>query len=47
VTGKASHSVGFTEFDENVPMIDKAVIDPGWNTEVSNKLPSASKGLEI
>ena len=47
VAGKASHSVGFPEFDENVPMIDKAVIDPGWDKVVSNKMPSASKGLGL
>lgn len=46
MAGKASHPVGFHEFDENVPMIDKAVIDPGWK-EVSDHLPSTSKDKPV
>lgn len=47
MAGKASHPVAFPEFDENVPMIDKAVIDPGWKKEVSNYLPSTSKDKPV
>jgi len=42
--GKASHPVGFLEFDESVPMVDKAVVDLGGKKEVSNQQPSTSKG---
>ncbi|ONK79186.1 uncharacterized protein A4U43_C01F3800 [Asparagus officinalis] len=40
---KASESVGFPDVDENVPMVDKAVIDSGWKEQVSQQ-PSISKG---
>ncbi|THU44790.1 hypothetical protein C4D60_Mb02t11070 [Musa balbisiana] len=39
----ASFSSGFPEYDEYVPMVDKAV-DGGWKKEVSNKRLYASKG---
>ncbi|THU63410.1 hypothetical protein C4D60_Mb01t15460 [Musa balbisiana] len=39
----ASFSSGFPEYDEYVPMVDKAV-DGGWKKEVSNKRLSTSKG---
>ncbi|CAL9063652.1 unnamed protein product [Musa banksii] len=39
----ASFSSGFPQYDEYVPMVDKAV-DGGWKKEVSNKRLSTSKG---
>ncbi|CAL9201495.1 unnamed protein product [Musa hybrid cultivar] len=39
----ASFSSGFPEYDEYVPMVDKAV-DGGWKKEISNKRLYASKG---
>lgn len=45
--GEASNPVGFLEFDESVPMVDKTVVDFGGKKEVSNKQPSTSKGLEV
>lgn len=47
VHGEASNPVGFLEFDESVPMVDKTVVDFGGKKEVSNKQPSTSKGLEV
>ncbi|KAM0932884.1 putative CRAL-TRIO lipid binding domain, CRAL/TRIO domain, CRAL/TRIO domain superfamily [Dioscorea sansibarensis] len=41
--GKIGYSVGFTEFDECVPMVDKAV-DAGWRKEDSNQRLPTSKG---
>ncbi|KAH7658795.1 Phosphatidylinositol transfer protein SEC14 and related proteins protein [Dioscorea alata] len=41
--GKIGYSVGFSEFDECVPMVDKAV-DAGWRKEDSNQRLATSKG---
>lgn len=41
--GKMGYSVGFSEFDECVPMVDKAV-DAGWRKEDSNQRLATSKG---
>eukprot|EP00262_Sarcandra_glabra_P006756 TRINITY_DN1927_c0_g5_i1.p1 TRINITY_DN1927_c0_g5~~TRINITY_DN1927_c0_g5_i1.p1 ORF type:complete len:626 (-),score=145.02 TRINITY_DN1927_c0_g5_i1:72-1949(-) len=43
MAGKASYNGGFPEFDEYVPMVDKAV-DAGWKKEVSHQRLSVSKG---
>eukprot|EP00262_Sarcandra_glabra_P006751 TRINITY_DN1927_c0_g1_i1.p1 TRINITY_DN1927_c0_g1~~TRINITY_DN1927_c0_g1_i1.p1 ORF type:complete len:627 (-),score=129.38 TRINITY_DN1927_c0_g1_i1:276-2156(-) len=40
---KPGYSVNFSEYDEYVPMVDKAV-DVGWKKEVSQQRLSASKG---
>ncbi|KAJ6803197.1 phosphatidylinositol/phosphatidylcholine transfer protein SFH8-like [Iris pallida] len=40
----ASPSVGFPEFDENIPMIDKAVVDSGWKKDTPRPRPAAYKG---
>ncbi|KAJ6811056.1 phosphatidylinositol/phosphatidylcholine transfer protein SFH8-like [Iris pallida] len=40
----ASPSVGFPEFDENIPMIDKAVVDSGWKKDTPRSRPAAYKG---
>ena len=44
--GNASLSVGSPEFQECVPMFDKA-IDLGWNREASSQLHFGSKGMLI
>ncbi|XP_020264996.1 phosphatidylinositol/phosphatidylcholine transfer protein SFH8-like [Asparagus officinalis] len=40
---KTSRSVAFPDLDENVPMVDKVVVDSGWKEEVSRQ-PTASNG---
>ncbi|KAM6561699.1 hypothetical protein CsatA_030938 [Cannabis sativa] len=42
VTGKASNTGGISEYDEYVPMVDKAVI--GWEKRKSQQIPSVSGG---
>ncbi|XP_039124845.1 phosphatidylinositol/phosphatidylcholine transfer protein SFH8-like isoform X1 [Dioscorea cayenensis subsp. rotundata] len=41
--GKVGLSVGFVEYEESVPMVDKAVVT-GWKREDSNPMLPASKG---
>ncbi|XP_010263587.1 PREDICTED: phosphatidylinositol/phosphatidylcholine transfer protein SFH8-like isoform X4 [Nelumbo nucifera] len=43
VAAKANYTVGFSEYDEYVPMVDKAV-DAGWKKQPSFQRPFASKG---
>lgn len=40
-----SYSGGFTEHDEYVPMVDKAV-DPTWNKEVSHQKLFSHEGCD-
>lgn len=41
--GKANNPGGLAEYDEYVPMVDKAV-DVGWEKEMSKPKPSAISG---
>ncbi|KAG9449720.1 hypothetical protein H6P81_009685 [Aristolochia fimbriata] len=43
ISGKTSYHDGFSEYDEYVPMVDKAV-DAGWKKEPSNPKLFVSKG---
>ncbi|KAL5557993.1 hypothetical protein UlMin_034204 [Ulmus minor] len=43
VAGKASSAGGFSEYDEYVPMVDKAV-DAGWEKQVARQSASVSGG---
>lgn len=45
MVGKASSSAGLSEYDEYVPMVDKAV-DIGWKKPVLQQNPLTSRGLE-
>lgn len=43
MVGKASSAGGLSEYDEHVPMVDKAV-DAAWEKQVSRQNPSVSGG---